>query len=49
MTNSRQEVLAEINALRVMVFSLWEMHYGEMDKQQYDEFKNEIIKKMKNN
>ena len=49
MTNTRQEVLAEINALRVMVFNLWEMHYGQVDKQQYHEFKSEIIKKMKNN
>ena len=49
MTNSRQEVLAEINALKIMVFDLWEMHYGNVDKQQFDGFKNEIIKKMKNN
>ena len=47
--NSRQEILAEINALKIMVFDLWETHYGEVETDTYDAFKKNIIKKMKNN
>ena len=49
MKNSRQEILAEINALKIMVFDLWETHYGEVETDDYNAFKKNIIKKMKNN
>tara|TARA_R100000808_G_C2145217_1_gene153030 strand:- start:507 stop:656 length:150 start_codon:yes stop_codon:yes gene_type:complete len=49
MTNTREEILAEINALKIMVFDLWETHYGEVETETYDAFKKNIIKKMKNN
>ena len=47
--NSREDILAEINMLKIMVCNLWEAHYGEIDKQEFEEFKNIVIKKMKNN
>ena len=47
--NSREDVLAEINMLKVMVCDLWEMHHGKIDKQEFDDFRENIIKKMKNN
>ena len=49
MTNTREEILAEINALKIMVFDLWKTHYGEVETETYDAFKKNIIKKMKNN
>ena len=49
MINSREQILAEINMLKVMVCNLWEAHYGKINKQEFKEFKNKIIKKMKNN
>ena len=42
--NSREDILAEINMLKIMVSTLWETHYGKIDEK---EFKEEIIKKMK--
>ena len=42
MKSTRQDILAEINALKIMVFNLWETHYGSIDKQQFNEFKEEI-------
>ena len=45
---TRQEILAEINALKIMVFDLWETHYGEVETDTYNAFKKNIIKKMKN-
>ena len=49
MTNTREEILAEINALKIMVFDLWESHYGKIETDEYNAFKKVIIKKMKNN
>ena len=49
MKYSREEVLAEINALKIMVFDLWETHYGKVETDTYNAFKKNIIKKMKNN
>ena len=49
MTNSRQEILAELNALKIMVFDLWETQHGEeVETETYDAFKKHLIKKMKN-
>ena len=49
MKNSRQEILAEINELKIMVFDLWEPHYGEVETDVYNAFMEIIKKKMKNN
>ena len=45
MTNTREEILAEINAQKIMVFDLWETDYGEVETETYDAFKKNIIKK----
>ena len=47
--NTREEILAEINLLKMMVFNLWETHYGKIDETEMVEFKKNILKKMKNN
>ena len=47
--NSREDVLAEINMLKIMVCNLWETHYGKIDKKEFEGFKKNIINKMKNN
>ena len=45
--NLREDILAEINMLKIMVSTLWETHYGKIDGKEFGEFKEEIIKKMK--
>tara|TARA_B100001250_G_scaffold338685_1_gene305809 strand:+ start:759 stop:905 length:147 start_codon:yes stop_codon:yes gene_type:complete len=47
--NSREDILAEINILKIMVSTLWETHYGKINGKEFREFKEEVIKKMKNN
>ena len=47
--NSREDILAEINMLKIMVSTLWETHYGKIDEKEFKEFKEKVIKKMKNN
>ena len=49
MVNTREEILAEMNLLRIMVFNLWEMHYGKIDETEMVEFKENILKNMENN
>ena len=47
--NSREDILSEINMLRIMVNKLWEEVYGKIDKEQWDDFRKEVVKKMRNN
>ena len=48
MTNSREEILAEINMLRIMVSKLWEEKYGSINRTEWEKFRKDTIKKMKN-
>ena len=48
MTNSREDVLAEINILKVLVWRLWEESHGKIDKKDWTELKQEVIKVMRN-
>ena len=43
----KTNILAEMNILKIMVCDLWEAHYGKIDKKEFREFKQEIMKKMK--
>ena len=47
--NTREEILTEINMLRFMVSKLWEDNYGSIDRTEWEEFRKNTIKKMKNN
>tara|TARA_Y100000310_G_C19974725_1_gene487062 strand:+ start:59 stop:205 length:147 start_codon:yes stop_codon:yes gene_type:complete len=47
--NTREEILAEINMLRAMVSKLWEDKYGSINGTEWEEFRKNTIKKMKNN
>ena len=47
--NSREDILAEINMLRALVFKLWEEAHGSIEKQSWEEMKKEVINKMRNN
>jgi hypothetical protein len=47
--NSREDILAEINMLRALVFKLWEEAHGSIEKQSWEEMKEEVINKMRNN
>ena len=46
--NSREEVLAEINMLKVLVWSLWEESHGAISKNDWADMKQEVIKAMRN-
>jgi hypothetical protein len=45
--NSREDILAEINMLRALVFKLWEESHGSIEKQSWEEMKEEVIKEMR--
>ena len=47
--NNREDILAEINMLRALVFKLWEEAHGSIEKQSWEEMKEEMINKMRNN
>ena len=45
--NSREDVLAEINALKILVWKLWKDEYGNITEKDWNDLKNDVIKKMK--
>tara|TARA_R110000824_G_scaffold256095_3_gene445027 strand:+ start:75 stop:224 length:150 start_codon:yes stop_codon:yes gene_type:complete len=45
--NSREDILAEINMLKVLVWSLWEEAHGGIKQKDWEEMKDEVIKKMR--
>ena len=47
--NKREDLVAEINMLKVLVWKLWEERHGSIEKNDWKELKREIIKKMRNN
>jgi hypothetical protein len=48
MESSREDILAEINMLRALVFKLWEEAHGSIEKQSWEEMKKEVINEMRN-
>lgn len=46
--NKREDILAEINMLKVLVWKMWENLYGSIDSVEWDELKKEVIKKTNN-
>ena len=47
MKNSREDILAEINMIKVLVWKLWEESYGSIEKTDWNQMKKEIIKEMR--
>ena len=45
--NSREDILAEINMLKVLVWKLWEESHGGIEKSDWNELKKEIIESMR--
>ena len=45
--NSREDILAEINMIKVLVFKLWEESHGSIEKKDWKDLKEEIIKTMR--
>ena len=45
--NSREDILAEINMLKILVFRLWEESHGSIENKEWKELKKEIIDVMR--
>ena len=45
--NKREEILAEINMLKVMLFYLWEEKHGEIDNKDWYDLKKEVVIRMR--
>ena len=45
--NSREDILAEINMLKVLVWKLWEDRFDDIDSKEWDKMKKAVIKKMR--
>ena len=45
--NSREEILTEFNALKVLVWQLWGESHNKIDKNDWIELKKEVEKKMR--
>ena len=45
---SREDILAEINMLKVLVWQLWEESHGSINRREWNDLKEEIIKEMRN-
>ena len=45
--NSREDILAEINMLKVLVWRLWEDAHGGIDNKDWDDLKKDVIKSMR--
>ena len=45
--NKREDILAEINMLKVLVWKLWEDRFDDIDSKEWDKMKKDVIKKMR--
>ena len=45
--NPREDILAEINMLKVLVWRLWEEAHGSINNKDWDELKKDVIKSMR--
>lgn len=46
--NNREEILAEVNMLKAVVWFLWEESHGSIKTKDWNELKKEVIKDMRN-
>ena len=46
--NNRDDILAEVNMLKVLVWKLWEESHGSIKTKDWYELKKEVIKEMRN-
>ena len=46
--NKREDILAEINMIKVLTWKLWEESHGSIQKSDWNELKKEVIKEMRN-
>ena len=47
--NNREDIIAEINMMKVLLWELWEDSHGKIDKKDWNDLRKEIVKKMRNN
>tara|TARA_R100001530_G_scaffold113310_1_gene80327 strand:+ start:873 stop:1025 length:153 start_codon:yes stop_codon:yes gene_type:complete len=45
--NSREDILAEINMIKVLVWRLWEESHGSIVQTDWNDLKEEVIKEMR--
>ena len=45
--NKREDILAEINMIKVLVWQLWEESHGKIQNKDWDSLKDEVIKEMR--
>ena len=45
--NKREDILAEINILKALVWKLWEESHGSISKEDWSGMKKEVIKAMR--
>ena len=45
--NKREDILAEINMIKVLVWKLWEEAHGGIEKKDWNELKEEVIEVMR--
>ena len=46
--NSREDILAEINMMKVLLWKLWEEAHGSISKTEWEDLKKDVIKAMSN-
>jgi len=45
--NKRDDILAEINMIKILVWQLWEEAHGKIQNKEWDSLKDEVIKEMR--
>ena len=45
--NNREDILAEINMIKVLVWKLWEEAHGSIEKNEWDDLKKSVIEEMR--
>ena len=45
--NSREDILADFNMVKVLVWQLWEESHGKIDKMEWNQLKKEMEKEMR--
>ena len=45
--NSREDILAEINTIKILVCKLWQESHSNISKEDWAELKDNVIKKMR--
>tara|TARA_R110002096_G_scaffold409948_1_gene609442 strand:- start:267 stop:416 length:150 start_codon:yes stop_codon:yes gene_type:complete len=45
--NKREDILAEMNMIKILVWQLWEEAHGKIQNKDWDSLKVDVIKEMK--